>query len=743
MPIVKTLEFIDADEKALVKFEQAVKKKQYKVYAVGEHLLFSFGGNLKSAKNFINEVEENAFDLDIDYAKVKLYYLNPESGQLAISQSALKEYADENDLGEPDEGMPISIVPYLIEYIFDNEKNFDEEIKKMDFDTSERVGSIKEHTLSDSFYGSEDSTSDGTSESLGEENLSSEAQMSGYGTKKSTFSNSEPSEHTDEHTEMTSEEQEQHYPETKNDYLLEKAIVLFDSHSHIRLPQFDEVTNKELQKEIVEAQFNVSRARDIGIEAIYQRLKLESKSSKQAVETHVIKEARKAHENVISKIESNLATDINNLLTENNLQYEKDREAYVQAQIPNIRKKYDAEHYADYQSVLTAEIDRLRELSQREIDEENNRFSAYIERVFKDSDEEIVNSVDFTDIIDKYNKVAEEQKDLLMIHAGSLKEQIGTTMSKIMQERDNLRSELQEVELAKNTKKEQEQEYIQESITEGIKKEREQLIKETQKQLATASENEQRLQQKLNALNATIDSLEEENKSLQREYVAPAETMSQKGEPLTNQSVQQEIYQRKDKRVTWVKLVVSTVLGLGFLVIAGVGLTNLAEIKSELAQGNAISQSRYLAELEANKKYDKVASKMKEFGYKKGSIASMYLDNGDFVSALKTDSGILPDFYTYVGKFSKEKQKEILKYVEEHEILSDKQTQGVTLRLAVLDGNAKKVVELASEGTDKESAKVAIAYLIDVKDFDNANVLLKEYPDEELAKKVKSAQESE
>lgn len=735
MPIVKTLEFIDADEKALVKFEQEIKKKQYKVYAVGEHLLFSFGGNLKSAKNFINEVEESAFDLDIDYAKVKLYYLDPESGQLAVSQSALKEYAAENDLEELDEGMPISTVPYLIEYIFENETKFDEEIAEMDFKATKETAVVREHTPT----GSSDIYVENATEVSEKSTLVSEEQTNEYQNKQTDFSSSEAKELE----KSTGEGQERHYPETMKDYLLEKAIALFDSHLHVRLPQFDEVTTKELQEKLVEAQFSVSKARDIGIDAIYKRLKLETKSSKQAVETQIIKQAREAHEEVIDKIESNLVTEINNLFSENNLQYEKDREAYVQAQIPNIRKKYDSEHYQDYQSVLNAEIDRLRANSQREMDEENKQFSAYIAEVFRDSEEEIVNSVSLDDIITEYNKVAEEQKGLLLLHARNIKRQIGNTMSEILRERDKLKNELQEVELTKATQKEQEQEYIQASITEGMKQERERLAKETQEKLALASEKEQELMQTMHALNATIDSLKEENKSLKREYIAPAEATSQRETPLANQPIHQEIYQKKDKRIAWVKLAISGVLGVSFLVMSGVGVANLIEIKSELAQGNAISQSRYLAELEANKQYDRVAEKMKELGYEKGSIASMYLDNGDFVSALKTDSGILPDFYTYVGKFSKEKQQELLKYVEKHELVSSKQTQGVKLRLAVLAGNTKKVVELASDGTDKESAKVAIDYLIRAKDFNNANALLREHPDEELAKTLKSAQESD
>lgn len=227
-----------------------------------------------------------------------------------------------------------------------------------------------------------------------------------------------------------------------------------DSHYHSRLPSFDEVTNKELQKELLNAQFTVAKARDKGIDKIYQRLKIETKHSKQVVETQVIKQAREAHEEVINTIERNLTIDINHLLNENDLQYEKDREAYVQSQIPNLRKEYDSKHFANYQSVLTAEIDQLRERSNREIQEENKRFSEYVASIFKESDEETISSLALDDIIAEYNKVAEEQKDLLIIQAKGLKGQIGETMAKMMNERDALKKELKQIELKAETEQE-------------------------------------------------------------------------------------------------------------------------------------------------------------------------------------------------------------------------------------------------------------------------------------------------
>ena len=497
MEIVKVLKVIDAEEEALVRFEQEVKKRGYKVYTDGEELLFEFGTTPETTEAFLEQVEEYAFDLNIDYAKVKLVYLNPETGEKEISNSAINEFAKDNDLEDISEGMPISILPYLIDYIYENESKFQSEIEML-FSESKEIEKIAD----------DDVFIDDVSEEMESSEVSEdeEKNVQPLVFEKKQETNQEETVYSEndvvsqEEKSTNLQEQRENYPEAKNDYLLEKAIALFDSHYHSRLPSFDEVTNKELQKELLNAQFTVAKARDKGIDKIYQRLKIETKHSKQVVETQVIKQAREAHEEVINTIERNLTIDINHLLNENDLQYEKDREAYVQSQIPNLRKEYDSKHFANYQSVLTAEIDQLRERSNREIQEENKRFSEYVASIFKESDEETISSLALDDIIAEYNKVAEEQKDLLIIQAKGLKGQIGETMAKMMNERDALKKELKQIELKAETEQESVQERIDERVKKGIKEQLEQIKRETQEKLSNASKKEHELLQELETL---------------------------------------------------------------------------------------------------------------------------------------------------------------------------------------------------------------------------------------------------
>lgn len=736
MGIVKVLKVIDAEEEALVRFEQEVKKRGYKVYTDGEELLFEFGTTPETTEAFLEQVEEYAFDLNIDYAKVKLVYLNPETGEKDISNSVINEFAKDNDLEDISEGMPISILPYLIDYIFENESKFQSEIEML-FSESKEIEKIADD---DVFIDdvSEEMESSKVSEDE-EKNVQPLVFEKNQETNQEETVYSENDVVSQEEKSTNLQEQRENYPEAKNDYLLEKAIALFDSHYHSRLPSFDEVTNKELQKELLNAQFTVAKARDKGIDKIYQRLKIETKHSKQVVETQVIKQAREAHEEVINTIERNLTIDINHLFNENDLQYEKDREAYVQSQIPNLRKEYDSKHFANYQSVLTAEIDQLRERSNREIQEENKRFSEYVASIFKESDEETISSLALDDIIAEYNKVAEEQKDLLIIQAKGLKGQIGETMAKMMNERDALKKELKQIELKAETQQESVQERIDERVKKGIKEQLEQIKRETQEKLSNASKKEHELLQELETLTEVIESLKKENETLTRETLPTAhDTKIQ----MTENNAKQEPYQVQDKRFSIAKLVIGSVLGLAILGVGGAGVYNLAGIKNELVQENSLAKERYLSSLETEGKLDKVAKKMKEYGYNKDAIAGMYLENEDYISALKTDSSILPEFYVYLNEQEAKKQQEILKNIKDKKILGDKQMQGVNLRLAVLGNNKEEVVKL-SDKADKDSAKIGISYLIKNKDFENAGNLLKTYPDEVLARELKQAKEED
>lgn len=706
MVVVKVLEFIDADKEAFIKFEQDIKLKKYKVFSVGGLILLSFGEDNDSSDDFKELVEESAFDLGIDFAKAKLMYLDEAKGQVHNSVSVMNDFAKESGLDNISYGVPISLITELIDYIFKNEVKINTEISEL---------ILLEESESSSFV--DDVTPKGSESSTFVDDV--------------TLKGLESSSFVDDVLIR------EHYPVDKSNYLLEKSIALFDSHSHTRLPKFDDVTNKELQKEVVDAQFTVANARDRVIDEIYNRLKAETKDSKQRFEVQVLKNSRESHENTINTIERNLTNDINNLLASNDSEYEKAREDYVLAKIPSIRKKYDSEHYADYQSVLSKKIDEIRKESNKKIEEENQRFASYVEEVFKENNEKLIDKLVLDDIIDSYNKIATEQKELLMLHANGLKGKIGETMNEIINERNDLKSELELIASKEEEQKANEAGIINDKIEEGIRLTKEKLEKEAQKKLADALKKEQDLLSKLDLLDSTIESLKEENSSLKREYIVPIAT-EKKEDVKINEQIMPGTYPQQTRKLTVAKLVVGGLLGVSFLAVGLLGVSSLSGMHKDLTQQNQISKLNYLATLEANSRFKKVDEKMRDFGYKKNAISEMYLDNGLYISALRTDSGILNDFYDYLSKKDSEKQKEILGIVLKEKVLSASQEKGIRLRLAIVNKDTPTVVKLA-KSIDKDSAKVAIAYLIDNKDLEDAQALLKTYPDAKLAEKFKLA----
>src|SRR5699024_11116030 len=105
--------------------------------------------------------------------------------------------------------------------------------------------------------------------------------------------------------EAETDQESGHHEKENQDYLMEKAIELFDSHNPMSLPEFDELTHKGLQERVLESQFTVREARDKGIHEIYHRLKDETSESAETIRSNIIEGARKKHEEALNKIDRN------------------------------------------------------------------------------------------------------------------------------------------------------------------------------------------------------------------------------------------------------------------------------------------------------------------------------------------------------------------------------------------------------------------------------------------------------
>ncbi|HGJ5760180.1 TPA: conjugal transfer protein, partial [Streptococcus pneumoniae] len=134
---------------------------------------------------------------------------------------------------------------------------------------------------------------------------------------------------------------------------------------------------------------------------------------------------------------------------------------------------------------------------------------------------------------------------------------------------------------------------------------------------------------------------------------------------------------KKDKP-KFQQLSIQSVTMIGFTVLTvcvlGTGLTINHSINQANKQQTKLSQELLLSQLETNEKYDKVAQKMKEFDYPKKDIVNMYLENGQFVNALKADKKAITSVLDKIDTMNNEEQQKALNELKKANITSKKES---------------------------------------------------------------------
>lgn len=747
MALIKGFEIID-DASSLEEFEDKIRSKGLSVYQVGDRTVYGLGDTEKERDSLNDAVEDNAFILNLDYARAKLLYVNRETGQIKESKKLMEQFVSEvEDIDDASEGVPVSLLPELIDYVGEHSELVERDMTSV-FNTAgqEETEGLEESSdilndFEDDFFDDVEEMEEPEEEI--EETFQSEPEIED---DKVEYEDNKV-EYEDNETESVSEDeeleegQEDTEKETK-DYLMKRAISLFDSQNPLSLPKFDELTHKELQRQVIESQFTVSKARDKGINEIYNRLTKHKNESLETIKENVIEGAREKHEDVLNRIERNYNHDVEKMLNESNAEYEKDRENYIQSQIPIIRKQYDAKYYPEYESVLTTEIEQLRKQSDKEMNEERKRFREYVDNVLTDSQERAMSAVRVDDIIAEYNKVTEEQKELLLFEAKNMKKEIGATLSEIVKERDDLKNEINDFQDKLENQKQSEQERIDSGVSAAIQQKEQKLRKENKAKLDKAYAKEQELIKQIEKLETDLASEQEKQDNMRREYIEPAQEVAATSQEAAAGNYSAYLHEAESPKFKKIKFYIGCGVSAIFLLLFAIGVFTLSDIKNEMAKGNYYSQSSYLAQLESDGRYEKTASEMKKFGYEKDSIAEMYLENGRYILALETDKSILPEVYTFAKETAEDQEahKNILQNIKENISLNAEYTNGVEARIAILNDDAEVVNNLAFEKkVDSGSGKEAIRYFIGKKDYDTAEKLLKVYSDEGLSDELEEA----
>lgn len=200
---------------------------------------------------------------------------------------------------------------------------------------------------------------------------------------------------------------------------------------------------------------------------------------------------------------------------------------------------------------------------------------------------------------------------------------------------------------------------------------------------------------------------------------------------------------KKDKP-KFQQLSIQSVTMIGFTVLTVcvlvTGLTINHSINQVNKQQTKLSQELLLSQLETSEKYDKVAQKMKEFDYPKKDIVNMYLENGQFVNALKTDKKAITSVLDKIDTMNNKEQQKALNELKKANITSKKESISLDLRLALLNKDIdflkKNIKSVDSQALSDRIVKL----FIDEKEYASANEQLKFFANKALDKQAKQAE---
>ncbi len=204
------------------------------------------------------------------------------------------------------------------------------------------------------------------------------------------------------------------------------------------------------------------------------------------------------------------------------------------------------------------------------------------------------------------------------------------------------------------------------------------------------------------------------------------------------------IKKSKKNKPKFQQLSIQSVTMIGFTVLTvcvlGTGFTINHSINQANKQQTKLSQELLLSQLETSEKYDKVAQKMKEFDYPKKDIVNMYLENGQFVNALKADKKAFTSVLDKIDTMNNKEQEEALNELKKANVTSKKENISLDLRLALLNKDIdflkKNIKSVDSQALSDRIVKL----FIDEKEYASANEQLKFFANKALDKQAKQAE---
>ncbi|MHC5838006.1 conjugal transfer protein, partial [Lactococcus lactis] len=183
--------------------------------------------------------------------------------------------------------------------------------------------------------------------------------------------------------------------------------------------------------------------------------------------------------------------------------------------------------------------------------------------------------------------------------------------------------------------------------------------------------------------------------------------------------------ERKDFEKISIKKI--SIIGFSFMtvLIIVIGFVLNQSINRGNSEQEKLSQELIITQLETSGKYDKVAQKMKDFNYPKKDIVNMYLENGQFVNALKADKKAITSVLDKIDTMNNKEQQKALNELKKANITSKKENTSIDLRLALLNKDIdflkKNIKSVDSQALSDRIVKL----FIDEKEYASANEQLK------------------
>lgn len=175
-----------------------------------------------------------------------------------------------------------------------------------------------------------------------------------------------------------------------------------------------------------------------------------------------------------------------------------------------------------------------------------------------------------------------------------------------------------------------------------------------------------------------------------------------------------------------------------FIIVIGFVLNQ--SINRGNSEQEKLSQELIITQLETSGNYDKVAQKMKDFNYPKKDIVNMYLENGQFVNALKADKKAFTSVLDKIDTMNNKEQQEALNELKKANVTSKKESISLDLRLALLNKDIdflkKNIKSVDSQALSDRIVKL----FIDEKEYASANEQLKFFANKALDKQAKQAE---